>query len=448
MLSGVHAFLGGEVSDAAEELRVVDGIAKTHHALDEEALALRKDQGQRDRDQREGRVVRVEVVGDGLRVEGEAQPSPRNIAGFLHRSEHGAGWSGVQVGSGLAIVISGQAKPMPSSESSLPAAYAREVVQVCARFEVPAEEVVSGLELSLDALSDPETRVPLPWFERLVRRAERLTGEPGLAYHVGLHSRVSLHGFVGFAAMTASTLGDALGLAERFGRTRTDAVTLVTRREGDTASVILEEHVPLGELREFMVTALFLGLATIGDGLVGRSLPGHVEVTHAEPAYFPRFLQALPALEAVRFGRAVNRIVFPAELLELPLVSADPSATRLALEQCERELAALGTGARIVGRLRALLGSEGCLGLEVAARRLSVSSRTLKRRLAEQGTTFSNVRDDVRRHRALLLLDNHRLSLDEVAARLGYSDTANFSRAFKRWTGKTPGEVRSKQSQP
>ncbi|MBK8995326.1 MAG: AraC family transcriptional regulator ligand-binding domain-containing protein [Myxococcales bacterium] len=313
---------------------------------------------------------------------------------------------------------------------------------------MPPEEVVATLDLSLEALTHPEARVPLSTFTALVRRAERLTGEPGLAYHAALSTRVSWHGFVGFAAMTAGTLGEALELAERFGRTRTDAVSLVSHREGDSVSVLLEEHVPLGELREFFVTALFLGIAIIGEGLAGRPLEGRVEVRHAEPSYFPRFLRALPALGALCFGQPIDRIVIPSALLALPIVSADPAATRLAREQCERELAALGEGSRVVTRLRGLFLREGFVALPVAARALGVSTRTLKRRLAEQQTTFSGVQDDVRRGRALVLLNDPRISLDEIAARLGYSDTANFSRAFRRWTGATPGEVRARGRRP
>ncbi len=66
-----------------------------------------------------------------------------------------------------------------------------------------------------------------------------------------------------------------------------------------------------------------------------------------------------------------------------------------------------------------------------------MSPRTLKRQLAATGTTFQAVLDELRRDRALMLLDRAELTLDEVADRLGYSDTANFTRAFKRWTGQT-----------
>lgn len=328
--------------------------------------------------------------------------------------------------------------------STLPAGYARELADLCARFDVTPARLVQGLDISLAALEDPAARVDLAAFTSLVRRAEELTGQPGLAYYAGLHTRISWHGFLGFAAMTAGTIGEALELAERFGRTRAEAISLVTRIDGELASVFLVEHTPLGELREFFVTTLFIGLALISETLVGKPLDGRLDMTHAEPPYFQKFMAAVPRLSAVRFNQPANRAVIPAENLRLPIVSADPAATRLAREQCERELAALGEGAPVVGRVRGLLRDNLSVSLPDAAKRLSMSPRTLKRRLAEQGTTFSDLIDDARRQRALVLLEDRRLTLEAIAAELGYSDTANFSRAFRRWTGKPPGEARDR----
>lgn len=328
--------------------------------------------------------------------------------------------------------------------ATLPGAYARELIDLCGRFDVRPSDVLAGTGLAVEALSHPSTRVDLRTFERIVRQAEHLTQEPGLAVLVGRHMRLSWHGFLGFAAMTAGTLAEALDLAERFGRTRTDAITLVTRVHEGEASIVLEEHVPLGGLREFLVTSLFLGLATIGHSLIGvGAVDGAVEMTHGEPPYFARFLAAVPELAAVRFRRPVNRMVFPRELLARRIVSADPAAMDLAREQCERELAALGEGARLAGRVRTLV-RERYDGMAVVAKKLGVSERTLKRRLADQGTTFSRIVDDARRAEACLLLADPRWTLDRIAARLGYSDTGNFTRAFRRWTGETPGAWRAR----
>ena len=67
-----------------------------------------------------------------------------------------------------------------------------------------------------------------------------------------------------------------------------------------------------------------------------------------------------------------------------------------------------------------------------------MSPRTLKRKLADHNTTFSTIRDEMRRQRALLLLDNRGLSIGEIAQKLGYSELPNFTRAFRKWTGVTP----------
>ena len=82
--------------------------------------------------------------------------------------------------------------------------------------------------------------------------------------------------------------------------------------------------------------------------------------------------------------------------------------------------------------------------LPEVARTMHLSTRTLKRRLAEQGTTFSKIRDDLRRQRALLLVDNRALSIGEVATKLGYTELPNFTRAFRKWTGMTPLAYRTR----
>ena len=113
--------------------------------------------------------------------------------------------------------------------------------------------------------------------------------------------------------------------------------------------------------------------------------------------------------------------VFDAALLDLPLPMADPAALRLAREQCERALDALGTGDGIVVGVRQALRVES-RRLPFARRdavRLGVSPRTLKRRLAESGTSYSALLEDERRARALLLLRSEALSVDEIALRLG-----------------------------
>jgi AraC-like DNA-binding protein len=238
--------------------------------------------------------------------------------------------------------------------------------------------------------------------------------------------------------MTASTVREALELACTYASTRTSAIGLALYVEGEIASVVIEERTSLGAIREVIVIALALGLWQLGQSLTGRTLEGVAECAFARPAY----LDGLH-VERLRFDQPNHRLVFPAAELAIPLVSADPVAMQLAREQCERELAALDTG--ISARVRGALHGRNA-SLVALAKSLRMSPRTLKRRLADEGTTFSAIRDDVRRQRALLLLDNRGLAIGEIATLLGYSELPNFTRAFRKWTGITPLAYRERKT--
>jgi AraC-like DNA-binding protein len=316
----------------------------------------------------------------------------------------------------------------------LPGAYIKDLVELTGRWNVRADELLDGLPITPAELAAPTTRVPLRVCEAIVARAHQLTHEPALAIHVGTQMRLSSHGFLGFAAMTAGTVREAIELACRFASTRTSAIGLTLYVEGETATVVIEERDSLGTLREPVVIALIIGLWQLGQALTGTALDGVGECAFPEPPY----LRGVPNGERLRFGCAAHRLVFPASELALPLRSADPVAMQLAREQCERELAAV-VDAGIATRVRgALIAADGMPSLVEVAKALRMSPRTLKRRLAEHGTTYSTLRDDVRRQRALLLLDNRTLTVGDVAARLGYSELPNFTRAFRKWTGVTP----------
>ncbi len=325
----------------------------------------------------------------------------------------------------------------------LPGAYIQDFLELVGRWKVTPEQILAGLPVDHATLANPSTRVPLQVCEAILGRAKELTGEPALAVHLGTHMRASTHGFLGFAAMTAGTVREALDLAVRFASTRTSAIGLALYVEGATASLVIDERTPLPPLcREFLVIGLGVGIWQLGQALTGAPLDGVAECAFPAPAWIAK----LPTAGRLRFDCPAHRLVFPAKELALPLRSADASATRLAREQCERELASV-VDAGLPGRLRALLAAHDATpSLAEVARELRLSERTIKRKLAEHGTTFSEIRDDLRRQRALLLLDNRELSIGDVAARLGYSELPNFTRAFRKWTGKTPLAYRERDS--
>jgi AraC-like DNA-binding protein len=329
-------------------------------------------------------------------------------------------------------------------EADIPGANVADLLRLVTLWKVPVEKVLAGTGLTEAALREPGSRVSLDVCADIVERAQALTGEPALPLHMGMQMRLSSHGFLGFAAGASATLREALALAERFAATRTSALGITSHIHGRVVSVVFEERVPLGRLREFAVLTLMVGIWQIAQALTGKQLIGLAECAFPAPGYLPRL--GASTSEMIRFDQPAHRLVFDVSILDVPLRSPDPVALALAREQCERELRAL-VDSGFVARVRgAIDGPDGLRALPEVARSLHVSTRTLKRKLAGHGTTFTALVDDLRRQRALLLIDDASLSLAEVATKLGYSEPPNFTRAFRRWTGASPAEYRARRT--
>jgi AraC-like DNA-binding protein len=171
---------------------------------------------------------------------------------------------------------------------------------------------------------------------------------------------------------------------------------------------------------------------------------GHVHLQTSFDGERARALRAvLPGVD-LRTGAARHELVVDRAALDAPLPQADP-VTAAALErQCaellDRRRARSGVAAAVRAKLLADLAAPPSMD-EVAAS-LHVDARTLRRRLADEGTSFRALAGEVRGTIATELLRASGLTVQEVAARLGYHDAAGFSRAYRRWTGTTPGRAR------
>jgi AraC-like DNA-binding protein len=331
---------------------------------------------------------------------------------------------------------------MPSDpEVYLPAIHVLHLGEVTARYGVTSGELMQGMGFEGRDLTRPDERISIEDAAAIAERAFTLTGEPALAWLLGLQLRISAYGYVGFAAMVASTLGEAISLVAHFTPTRTNAVGMRLVREPETAAVVIEELAPLGGAREMIVVSLMESTRQIGRAITGEALRGRLEVAAPQPAYYERIRDAFPD---VHFGCDENRLVFDAAMLDLRLVLGDPSALHLAMENCERELLQVRDAHPIAARVRAVLARRGGLSatLEGVAATLGTSTRTVKRRLASEGTAFSTLLDEARREEGLRLVASSSLSLEAIAERLGYANLASFHRAYKRWTGKAPSADR------
>jgi AraC-like DNA-binding protein len=313
-------------------------------------------------------------------------------------------------------------------------------------WRIEPSALLEPVGLTTEALEEPNARVPFATSCALLARARELTGEPALGVFLGMRRRVSTYGFLGFAAMNASSLREALELAVRFASTVSTSITLSLHVEDGMAALRIRENADAGDVRDILQLCFMIGMAEIGRALTGKPLRGSIDLAIPRPAYSDRFPDLLARF---RFDQPVTQVVFDAGYLDTPLIAPDRASMRLAKEQCERALCDLGLDGAMVHRVRGLIGgSSGFRGIEEVATCLGMSVRTLKRRLAAQGATFSDLVEQERLHRARLLLRSSQLSLDDITERLGYSTVPNFARAFRRWTGQTPASYRRASSAP
>jgi len=192
----------------------------------------------------------------------------------------------------------------------------------------------------------------------------------------------------------------------------------------------------------FLTESLLVLWHRFSSWLIGRRIPLRgVDFTYQEPAHGAEYHLIFGA--PLRFGAPVTGLHFDARFLRMPVVQ-DEAALRRYLRHSPAELLSRRDyGADAASQVRRLLGGGLTSGLPDVAARLGVSGPTLRRRLAVEGTSFREVREQLLRDQAVASLVRGGESVEELALRLGFSEASAFHRAFKRWTGSSPGAYRA-----
>lgn len=336
------------------------------------------------------------------------------------------------------------ASPKDLKRPTIPATYPMLWLAMLERRGVPIASVLEGTGITRAELEVEGARVT-PLFGALITsRGLGLTGDPTLGYAFGLEMKPTAHGFLGYAAMTCPTLGDAIRLAERYLRLRVEVVRLHLSVTGDVAALSVENEIQNSFIRQFAMEVVTAAMVRAAELLLGERPALEIWSDGPEPAYYAQVRQLLPP---IHFGMPRTELRFARAYLERPLSMADPVASRDAVLRLERELAALEDGAEsdLVDKVRALLSAAqgGFPELPSSAKRLGVSERSLKRKLQQRGTSYQKLMDAERLARAARLLQTTDISIERLASDLGYSDPTNFTRAFRRWTGQSPRSFRS-----
>ena len=320
----------------------------------------------------------------------------------------------------------------------MPTAYLRAMADQVASRGADADAWLARVGVSLEGES---VELRLVDFERLILDALERTREPALGLFTGERLPVTAHGLLGYAVQSCASIRQAISLFESFVQLRFSLIALSVEERGDEFRVLYRETRPLGAIARPVLEAVIMSTKNLLDAVTLARI-ARVAFAFPKPIYAELARSLFDA--EIKYGATWSGFILPRHLVDEPLRAGDPDAFKEAIAICERELARLPADTTLAGRVRRLLFEphRGFPSLAVTARILHLGPRTLHRRLIEEGTSYRDILEDVRRTLALEHLRAGHLTVAEIANQLGYTDLANFRRAFKRWTKAAPTSYR------
>ena len=283
----------------------------------------------------------------------------------------------------------------------------------------------------------------LQWVQVVDRLSEEL-GEPDLPLKLGAALQIQHMGLAGQVFLSYATYGEATERVREYLRLIGDMGGIEIHRAGERGELRYCWHQnadPPATLAQIFAAAV----VSITPWLTMRKdIDWEFNFQFSEPIDLSPYEQTLGP--RIRFRQKRTSVTFPAWVFDLPLPTQNADIRLLVEAKAAASLRSLDKPAGLESRVRKLIGEQLTAGRatsEIIARQLSLSQRTLNRRLAELNTSFREIYESVRELRASQLLLETDLSLADIGNLLGFSDQSAFQHAFKRWKSTTPSEFRN-----
>ena len=312
---------------------------------------------------------------------------------------------------------------------------------------ITTEHLLAGTNIRPDCIRSSDTRISRQEVVAVYQNAQRLTAQPGrLALNSGGKLRLASYGMYGFAMMTSPDFRHALEFSVRYHQLASPTVlmSLTIDDDDDLAIMRFQDVLRIPELQVFNLElqfSLFQSLSRdmVSDGLRFES----ISTTYAAPKHQQLYQEHFGC--PIRFGQTTNEIHFKEWWLRQPLRNASPIIADLTQKVCEKVLANMKIREGSAEAVNALLSQNlrHYHNIERVAAKLEMSSRTLRRRLTTENVSFQELLQDARERFAIAYLRETNMSIEDIANQIGFSEAANFRRAFKQWTGRVPSSYRT-----
>lgn len=326
----------------------------------------------------------------------------------------------------------------------LPANYMRIFLQVAEKMGVSVSEMLEGTGVDEKIFINPEVYITFGQYKSMKERALAVIKDPSFHFKYGSSINLTEHGKLGHAAFSSLTFEDALKKVIKYIKILNRMYHLDAEFHGDIVHLRMDTINPekqfyVVEIEQIM-SAMYQALSVLpqdhSNMLEVRFCYSAPDYQHVYQDYFG---------ERCYFDCDANEIIFNIKELKQYWTAGDQMIERIANKNCDDALQQLDDEDGLPGRIKDIImkSERGFPNQEMVAESLNMPLRSMARYLKKQHTSFQEIMDGVREELAVQYLETTQWCIDEIADLLGYSSAANFSRAFKKWTGLRPSEYRA-----
>jgi AraC-like DNA-binding protein len=308
---------------------------------------------------------------------------------------------------------------------------------------IDADTLIDGSGIHPDDLGNPDVFVT-PEQDLLVRRKiPALAENPEIGLIIGQQYHIGVHGKLGAAALCSDTSLDAVRLIFKYSFLAQSYFHYDLTVKDNLIFLKMNELINLNGIRVFICESEFVSVYRMCGDVLGAPLKlNEIRLAYPRPAYASAYQDVFRC--PVHFAAREHMMVVDDKFLSRKLPMSNPMARKIYEKECEQLRMRIKEQETVTGQVRdkIMFQSEGLPSFTLLARSMNMSPCTLRRRLKDEGTSFKNLAAEILRKKAIDMIQTTSCPMEQIATELGYSDTANFYRAFKEWTGTSPGKYR------
>ncbi len=312
---------------------------------------------------------------------------------------------------------------------------------------VSVETLLDGSDINASQLYAPDTHITLAQKLVIFSNALSHSKEPSLGLKIGQQAKFSDFGVLGYAVLSSNTLFDALVMGFKYLRLAGPVLKKKMWVEDNLGYFRAEQLIDLQSILPFCCEYWFSTIQNLCEEVMQHPFPSTViRFPYPEPEYSALYKEVFHC--DIEFDSDRLEWQFDAQSIYEPLPAANPITLQMCLKSCDEMLAKVSGNACLKDRITQIFIERpgNYPSVETLSSELGMSSRTLSRHLKQENTSYQQLLDQVRFRLARHYLASTQISIEDISERIGFSDSANFRHAFRKWSGCSPRQYRQTAS--